>query len=322
MVTATAAEPDRAALVEAHGRDPVLLLPEAHQVEDADHRDAELLGDGDGVGAVVAVAVGEQDMGGAGDRLAAAGRRRTAGCRARGRGAAPGPRSRCESRNGPSQVSLMVPSSLGSYVAAGGMPRGWMDWFRAVNSYCERTAASYWSEPLNALPTRLPRRGLAGWRLARGRGDRAAQLLALILAAIGVGSYLFHTHAQVWAMLADVIPIQVFILAYLGLATVRFFAVALVGRRGGGGRLRPGERAVGARRIARGRRAAQRLGRLPAGADPDRALCRGAAPPRAGDGARAGGRRRRCWRCRSSSAPSTRRSAPRYRSARIFSGTC
>ena len=26
-----------------------------------------------------------------------------------------------------------------------------MDWFSAVNSYCERTDASYWSEPLNAL---------------------------------------------------------------------------------------------------------------------------------------------------------------------------
>lgn len=26
-----------------------------------------------------------------------------------------------------------------------------MDWFRAVNHYCERTDASYWSEPVNAL---------------------------------------------------------------------------------------------------------------------------------------------------------------------------
>ena len=29
-----------------------------------------------------------------------------------------------------------------------------MDWFRAVNSYCERTDASYWSEPLNAVTQR------------------------------------------------------------------------------------------------------------------------------------------------------------------------
>ena len=26
-----------------------------------------------------------------------------------------------------------------------------VDWFRSVNSYCERTDASYWSEPANAL---------------------------------------------------------------------------------------------------------------------------------------------------------------------------
>ena len=63
------------------------------------------------------------------------------------------------------------------------------------------------------------------WRLARRAGDRAAQVLCVILGAIGVGSYLFHTHAQVWAMMADVVPIQVFILVYLALATVRFFAL-------------------------------------------------------------------------------------------------
>ena len=42
---------------------------------------------------------------------------------------------------------------------------------------------------------------------------------------IGVGSGLFHTYAQIWAMVADVVPIQVFILVYLGMATVRLFGV-------------------------------------------------------------------------------------------------
>ena len=63
------------------------------------------------------------------------------------------------------------------------------------------------------------------WRLARAHGDRGGQILAAILAAIGVGSFLFHTVAQVRAMLADVLPIQIFILVYLGLATVHFFAL-------------------------------------------------------------------------------------------------
>lgn len=101
-----------------------------------------------------------------------------------------------------------------------------MDWFRAVNSYCERTDATYWSEPVNALSNAaFLVAALVSWRLAARAGDRAAQALALILAGIGLGSFLFHTHAQIWAVVADVVPIQVFILVYLALATVRFFAL-------------------------------------------------------------------------------------------------
>jgi hypothetical protein len=101
-----------------------------------------------------------------------------------------------------------------------------VDWFRAVNSYCERTDGSYWSEPLNAVTNASFLVAAAVcWRLAGRAGDRPAQVLSLILATIGVGSYLFHTHAQVWALFADLLPIQVFILVYLGIATVRFFGV-------------------------------------------------------------------------------------------------
>ena len=101
-----------------------------------------------------------------------------------------------------------------------------MDWFRAVNGYCERTDASYWSEPLNAVSNAsfLIAAWLA-WRLARRQGDTAGRVLALMVGVIGVGSFLFHTHAQVWAAVADVVPIQAFILVYLGIATVRLFGV-------------------------------------------------------------------------------------------------
>lgn len=100
-----------------------------------------------------------------------------------------------------------------------------MDWFRQVNSYCERLDASYWAEPVNAL-TNLAFLLAALWCLRRPEleGDAPARVLVGVLALIGVGSWLFHTHAQVWALLADVIPIQVFILLYLGFATCRFFA--------------------------------------------------------------------------------------------------
>lgn len=105
------------------------------------------------------------------------------------------------------------------------MVRGVMDWFRRLDNYCERTDPSYWAEPLNALSNAaFLVAALVCWRLLGDRRDPGARALILILAAIGVGSYLFHTHAQVWAMVADVVPIQIFILAYLYLATVRFFA--------------------------------------------------------------------------------------------------
>ncbi len=101
-----------------------------------------------------------------------------------------------------------------------------MDWFRAVNNYCERTDPGYWSEPVNAVSNgAFILAAIWGWRIASAAGDTGGRVLAAILAAIGVGSYLFHTHAQIWSLYADVIPIQIFILAYIYLATVRFFAV-------------------------------------------------------------------------------------------------
>ena len=85
---------------------------------------------------------------------------------------------------------------------------------RAVDGYCERVDPGYWAEPVNAV-TNLAfiLAALVMWR--RCRGLVLAQLLSVILACIGIGSYLFHTHAQVWAGVADVAPIGFFILVYL-----------------------------------------------------------------------------------------------------------
>jgi len=106
----------------------------------------------------------------------------------------------------------------------------WMDWSRAVNSYCERLDASFWSEPVNALSNVgfLLVAALV-WRRPEVRSDPGARLLTLVLVAIGVGSFLFHTHAEVWAMLADVLPILGFILIYVHLATVRFLGAPVWG---------------------------------------------------------------------------------------------
>ncbi len=89
-----------------------------------------------------------------------------------------------------------------------------MEWTQQFDGYCERTDFSYWSEPVNAI-TNLAFiiAALIAWR--RSEGVPAARLLAAILFAIGVGSYLFHTHATAWASLMDVAPIGIFILVYL-----------------------------------------------------------------------------------------------------------
>ena len=89
-----------------------------------------------------------------------------------------------------------------------------MDWTAQIDSYCERTSPAYWAEPINAV-TNLAFiiAALVMWQ--RTTGNRTAQVLCAILFCIGVGSYLFHTHATAWAALADTAPIGVFILVYL-----------------------------------------------------------------------------------------------------------
>jgi len=91
-----------------------------------------------------------------------------------------------------------------------------------IFSYCERGHdPGFWAEPLNAVSN-------AAFLIAavfafrdwlrtppERRGAVEAALIALT-AVIGVGSFLFHTFATVWAVYADTIPIATFMLAYVG----------------------------------------------------------------------------------------------------------
>lgn len=96
-----------------------------------------------------------------------------------------------------------------------------MDWTRAIDAYCERTDASYWSEPVNALTNLAFIVGaLVMWR--RSRGLIAGRTLSAILLLIGIGSWLFHTHATAWAATADTTPIMAFTLLYIYLANRDF----------------------------------------------------------------------------------------------------
>jgi hypothetical protein len=96
-----------------------------------------------------------------------------------------------------------------------------VDWLESVDGYCERTGPEYWSEPVNAL-TNIAFLIAAAVMWPRVRGMVTGQVLCAILAAIGVGSWLFHTHANPLTGVMDVTPIVAFILAYVFVATRDF----------------------------------------------------------------------------------------------------
>jgi hypothetical protein len=87
-----------------------------------------------------------------------------------------------------------------------------------IDAYCERTSAAYWAEPVNAV-TNLAFLIAAYVMWRRTEGLPLARMMCVVLAAIGVGSYLFHTHANGLTASMDVGPILIFILVYVFAAT-------------------------------------------------------------------------------------------------------
>jgi hypothetical protein len=95
-----------------------------------------------------------------------------------------------------------------------------------VFQYCERGSdGSFWAEPVNAATNAafVLAAILAAARLRTTPGGSAAARMALwllvaVVAVIGIGSFLFHTFATRWALLADVLPITIFMLGYLAFA--------------------------------------------------------------------------------------------------------
>ena len=111
-------------------------------------------------------------------------------------------------------------------------------WNKQLFSYCERALdGAFWAEPLNAISNGAfwlaAAAALLLWLRAAQKDQRAIDLILIALIfIIGTGSFLFHTFATRWAVLADVIPITIFMLVYLGSALKRFlgwgwFATAL-----------------------------------------------------------------------------------------------
>jgi hypothetical protein len=103
-------------------------------------------------------------------------------------------------------------------------------WFTAVDHYCERTGPGLWAEPLNAVSNGAfliaAAAALVRWKRA-GVRDGPALWLVLVTAAVGIGSFLFHTFANRWSLVADVLPIAVFIYSYVFLALHRYLGLAM-----------------------------------------------------------------------------------------------
>jgi len=99
-----------------------------------------------------------------------------------------------------------------------------MAWRDPLDLYCERTDASFWSEPLNALTNLGFVVAAADMRRRLGReAPPDLQWLTALLAMVGIGSFVFHTVAERWASVLDVAFIALFVLLFVHRSLVRLF---------------------------------------------------------------------------------------------------
>lgn len=85
------------------------------------------------------------------------------------------------------------------------------NWFKPIDIYCERLDAGWWAEPVNAL-TNLAF-VIAGLIIVRHR-QHPGPVLGWLMVTIGIGSFLFHTHANRLTGLIDVTFIGVYLATY------------------------------------------------------------------------------------------------------------
>ncbi len=94
-----------------------------------------------------------------------------------------------------------------------------------IDLYCERLHDGFWAEPVNAITNLAFFLAAAGayvlWK-REGEGDRTILLLIGLAVLVGIGSTLFHTFGTRWGLLADSIPIAIFVIAFF-IYTLRRF---------------------------------------------------------------------------------------------------
>jgi len=88
-----------------------------------------------------------------------------------------------------------------------------MDYFAPIDKYCERLGPEFWAEPFNAI-TNLSFIIAGLYWLTRPGQNIWTKIFAINTIIIGIGSFLFHTFANGWSLLADVLPIMILMLIF------------------------------------------------------------------------------------------------------------
>lgn len=101
-----------------------------------------------------------------------------------------------------------------------------MNWTESIDLYCERTGPEWWSEPFNALTNlAFVLAAVLLWRRVGRRAPADIQILIGLIAAVGIGSGVFHTIATRGTAILDIAFIAIFVIAYY-----QRFQVRLLGR--------------------------------------------------------------------------------------------
>ncbi len=131
---------------------------------------------------------------------------------------------------GTAGAAVAAVSFLPTAAFASGMLEN-VDWTAPLDHYCERLSPGFWAEPFNAI-SNAAFLVAAGLILYRQRGsaspDRPLIALALLGGSVGVGSFRFHTLANQWTLIADMLPIAVFIYAFFFVAMRRFLGFGTI----------------------------------------------------------------------------------------------
>lgn len=87
-----------------------------------------------------------------------------------------------------------------------------------IDIYCERLEPGLWAEPINAVTNiAFFIAGFFALKYARDHDalNKSTITLVALIFAMGVGSTLFHTFANLWSMAADILPILLYQMLFI-----------------------------------------------------------------------------------------------------------